>query len=392
MLFGKSVVLGVSGGIACYKACEIVSRLKKLGADVDVIMTEHACEFVAPLTFQTLAKSKVVVDQFEKVDEWDIKHISLAKKADLMLVAPATANVIANFANGIASDALSTTYLACNAKKLICPAMNTAMYLDEATQKNMATLKDRGVEFCEANDGLLACGDVGKGRLAEPCDIVKKVVEMLTPSQDLHGKTVLINAGGTEQPIDPVRVITNRSSGKMGKALAIECMDRGAKVIFVHGNISVDSPHGVEEIAVKTTGEMYDACVRAFKESDMAILAAAPCDYEVKSVSTEKLKDESLTLRLVKTQDIAKALGKEKEHRKLIIFAAETQNLQSNALKKLKDKNADMVVANDVSKSDAGFDVDYLNAALIRENETEVLNKVLKSDLAKKIIDKALTL
>lgn len=392
MLFGKSVVLGVSGGIACYKACEIVSRLKKLGADVDVIMTKHACEFVAPLTFQTLAKSKVVVDQFEKVDEWDIKHISLAKKADLMLIAPATANVIANFANGTASDALSTTYLACNAKKLICPAMNTAMYLDEATQKNMATLKDRGVEFCEADEGLLACGDVGKGRLAEPCDIVKKVVEMLTPSQDLHGKTVLINAGGTEQPIDPVRVITNRSSGKMGKALAVECMDRGAKVIFVHGNISVDVPKGVEEIAVKTTGEMYKACAHAFKESDMAILAAAPCDYEVESVATEKIKDESLTLHLVKTKDIAKALGKEKEHRKLIIFAAETQNLQSNALKKLKDKNADMVVANDVSKSDAGFDVDYLNAALIRDDETEVLNKVLKSDLAKKIIDKALAL
>ncbi|MDE7373059.1 MAG: bifunctional phosphopantothenoylcysteine decarboxylase/phosphopantothenate--cysteine ligase CoaBC, partial [Clostridia bacterium] len=231
MLCGKNVVLGVSGGIACYKACEIVSRLKKAGADVDVIMTEHAREFVTPLTFQTLAKSTVVLDEFAPVKEYDIKHISLAKKADIMVVAPATANVIAKFAGGIADDMLSTTYLATGAKKLICPAMNVNMYEDEATQKNIAILKERGAIFCQPNVGLLACGDIGKGRMAEPVDIVAAITEMLTPSQDLDGKRVLITAGGTEENIDAVRYITNRSSGKMGAMLAKACMERGAEVV-----------------------------------------------------------------------------------------------------------------------------------------------------------------
>lgn len=393
MLCGKNVVLGVSGGIACYKACEIVSRLKKAGADVDVIMTEHAREFVMPLTFQTLAKSAVVTDEFKPVREYDIKHISLAKKADIFVVAPATANVIAKFANGIADDMLSTTYLASSAKKLICPAMNVNMYEDVATQGNIAALKERGVIFCDPAEGLLACGDIGKGRMAEPVDIVAKITELLTPSQDLDGKTVLITAGGTEENIDAVRVITNRSSGKMGAALANACMDRGAKVIFVHGNVSVDIPKGAEALKVRTTSEMYDVCNARFSECDIAILAGAPADYRPKQVAENKIKSDSLTIEFVKNPDIARSLGEKKGERKLVIFAAETQNLIENATGKLEKKNADLVVANDVTAEGAGFDSDTNIAVLIdREKRARNSGKVTKRELADMIIDRVLAL
>lgn len=393
MLYGKNVVLGVSGGIACYKACEIVSRLKKAGADVDVIMTEHAREFVTPLTFQTLAKSAVVTDEFAPVKEYDIKHISLAKKADIFVVAPATANVIAKFANGIADDMLSTTYLACNAPKLICPAMNVNMYEDEATENNIATLKERGVSFCEPTEGLLACGDVGKGRMAEPVDIVKAITDMLTPSQDLDGKTVLITAGGTEEPIDAVRVITNRSSGKMGVALANACLDRGARVVLVHGNISVEPPKGVKAVKVRTTAEMYDACNAEFKSADIAIMSAAPADYRPKQVSPNKLKSDNLTIEFEKNPDIAGSLGKNKGERKLVVFSAETENLIANAKSKLLKKNADLVVANDVTQKGAGFDVDTNIATLIDVDGNEIYSGIVtKRRLADMIIDKVLAL
>lgn len=393
MLYGKNVVLGVSGGIACYKACEIVSRLKKAGADVDVIMTEHAREFVTPLTFQTLAKSAVVTDEFEPVREYDIKHISLAKKADILVVAPATANVIAKFANGIADDMMSTTYLASSAKKLICPAMNVNMYDDVTTQKNIAVLKERGVLFCDPAEGLLACGDVGKGRMAEPADIVEKITEILTPSQDLDGKTVMITAGGTEENIDAVRVITNKSSGKMGAAIANACMDRGAKVIFVHGNISVDIPKGAEALKVRTTSEMYDVCNARFGDCDIAILAGAPADYRPKQVAENKIKSENLTIEFVKNPDIAQSLGEKKGERKLVIFSAETQDLIENATVKLKKKNADLAVANDVTAEGAGFDVDTNIAVLIdRDGKAQNSGKVTKRALADMIIDRVLAL
>lgn len=393
MLYGKNVVLGVSGGIACYKACEIVSRLKKAGADVDVIMTEHAREFVTPLTFQTLAKSAVVTDEFEPVREYDIKHISLAKKADILVVAPATANVIAKFANGIADDMLSTTYLASSAKKLICPAMNVNMYEDVTTQKNIAVLKERGVLFCDPAEGLLACGDVGKGRMAEPEYIVEKITEILTPSQDLDGKTVMITAGGTEENIDAVRVITNKSSGKMGAAIANACMDRGAKVIFVHGNISVDIPKGAEALKVRTTSEMYDVCNARFDDCDIAILAGAPADYRPKQVAENKIKSENLTIEFVKNPDIAQSLGEKKGERKLVIFSAETQDLIENATVKLKKKNADLAVANDVTVEGAGFDVDTNIAVLIdRDGKAQNSGKVTKRALADMIIDRVLAL
>lgn len=394
MLYGKNVVLGVSGGIAVYKACEIVSRLKKLGANVDVIMTDNAREFVTPLTFQTLAKSAVVTNAFEPVKEFDINHISLAKKADILVVAPATANVIAKFSEGIADDMLTTTYLASNAQKLICPAMNCNMYEDEATQKNMRTLRERGAMFCDSAIGLLACGDVGKGRMAEPIEIVEKIVDCLTPVQDFADKRVLITAGGTEEKIDSVRVIANHSSGKMGKALAEAVAQRGGSVVYVYGNVKVDVPKCVEKaIHVTSTQDMLDACVKEFDDCDVAIMAAAPADYKVKNVFENKVKSETLTLELVKNPDIAKTLGEKKEGRKLVIFSAETENLLENAKGKLVKKHADLVVANDVTVEGAGFDVDT-NVATVIDNDGQCVEsgKVSKRELADIILDKVIAL
>jgi len=394
MLFGKNVVLGVSGGIACYKSCEIVSRLKKLGANVDVIMTDNAQEFVTPLTFQTLAKSAVVTNAFEPVKEFDINHISLAKKGDILVIAPATANIIAKFAQGIADDMLSTTYLASKSPKLICPAMNVNMYEDEQTQKNIEILKSRGVMFLEPTVGYLACGDFAKGRMAEPVDIVNEIEKFLTPIQDFKDKTVLITSGATEEYIDGVRVITNHSSGKMGCALATACANRGGKVIFVHGNMFVPVPKEVaKEIQVKSTIEMLEVCKEEFVEADVAIMAAAPADYRVKNTFENKIKSESLTLEFVKNPDIAAALGEIKENRKLIIFSAETENLIENAVKKLNKKNADLVVANDVTKSGAGFNVDTNIATLIdKEGNSIETGIVLKTELADMILDKVVKL
>lgn len=394
MLYGKSVVLGVSGGIACYKACEIVSRLKKLGAQVDVIMTKNATEFVSPLTFQTLAKTPVVCDTFTPVEDFDINHISLAKKADVFVVAPATANVIAKFAKGIADDMLSTTYLACNAPKLICPAMNVNMYEDDATQSNLRTLASRGAVIFEPDEGLLACGDVGKGRLAEPVEVVARIVNILTPTQDYHGKRVLVSAGGTEEDIDGVRVIANHSSGKMGCAIAQAAAERGAEVTLVCGNMKVAPPQSAAKIIkVRTTCEMYDAVVELAKANDIIIMAAAPADYKPKQVSSNKIKTDTLTLELVKNPDIAAAVGAAKDGGKLVIFSAETENLLENAVNKLKKKNADMVVANDVTLEGAGFDVDTNIATVIDAlgNRTEC-GLLKKSELANVILDKVLEL
>ncbi len=394
MLYGKNVVLGVSGGIAVYKACEIVSRLKKLGANVDVVMTKNACEFVTPLTFQTLAKSAVVLNAFEPVKVFDINHISLAKKADILVVAPATANVIAKFAEGIADDMLTTTYLACKAKKLICPAMNCNMFEDEATQKNMQTLKERGATFCNGAVGPLACGDVGKGRMAEACDIVEKIVEILTPNQDFANKRVLVTSGGTEEKIDGVRVIANHSSGKMGKAIAEAVADRGGSVVYVYGNVKTDVPKCVEKaIHVTSTQDMLDACVKEFDACDVAIMAAAPADYKVKNTFDNKIKADVLTLELVKNPDIAKTLGEKKGEKKLVIFSAETQNLVENAKGKLQKKNADIAVANDVTLVGAGFDVDTNIATIIdkKGNMTES-GKISKRELADLILNKVIAL
>lgn len=384
MLYGKNVVLGVSGGIAAYKSCEIVSRFVKLGANVDVIMTEHAEEFVTPLTFETLSNNRVVRGMFEERTEHDVRHVSLAKKADALIVAPATANVIAKFAQGIADDMLSTTWLACKGLKVVAPAMNTAMYEDEATVSNLQILRSRGVVVIEPATGRLACGDTGKGKMAEPADIVGEVQSLLQPVRDFDGKTVLVTSGATEEYIDGVRVITNHSSGKMGCAIARAAAERGAKVVLVHGNMSVPVPENVaKSVAVKSTEEMMKAVLAEVPASDVVIMAAAPADYKVKNTFSQKIKSETLTLEFVKNPDIAAEVGKIKGDRILVIFSAETENLLKNAKGKLAKKNADLAVANDVTREDAGFFVDTNAATIIdRDGNAQEYGVMPKTELA----------
>lgn len=389
MLYGKSVVLGVTGGIAVYKSCEIVSRLVKLGVNVDVIMTENSQKFVTPLTFETLSKNAVVTDTFMRTETYDVHHISLAKKADVLLVAPATADVIGKFAQGICDDMLSTTFMASKAIKVVCPAMNTNMYESEAFQKNLAILRERGVIIVDSTVGRLACGDVGKGKMAEPVEIVEKVEELLQPLQDYKGKTVLVTAGGTEENIDGVRVITNHSSGKMGVAIARAAANRGAKVILVHGKISVPVPKEVAvDVPVVTTEDMLSAVKNNFENTDVFVMSAAPADYKVKNQFSSKVKSETLTLELVKNPDIAKWVGENKGDKKLVVFSAETDNLIANAKGKLEKKNADLVVANDVTMAGAGFNVDTNIATIIdRDGNATTSGLVLKTELAEMILD-----
>lgn len=359
MLSNFNVLLGVSGGIACYKACEVVSRLKKLNAGVDVVMTKHATEFVAPLTFETLSNRPVVSDMFSREREWEVEHIALAKKADLCIIAPATANVISKLAEGIADDMLTTTYLALKCPVIIAPAMNTNMYENPVIKANLDKLRKSGVIVVDSAEGRLACGDVGKGKMAEPIDIVAKAVEVLCPKRDYAGKRVLVTAGATRENIDGVRFITNRSSGKMGIEIAKAALKRGAEVVLVKGLVQVGVPSYISKVvAVESTEQMYEAVMANYKDCDVIIKAAAPSDYRPKKKITDKLKGEEITLELVKNPDIAKAVGKEKGERKLVVFCAETRELMESAMKKLADKNADMVVANDVTMQGAGFDSD----------------------------------
>lgn len=359
MLSNFNVLLGVSGGIACYKACEVVSRLKKLNAGVDVVMTKHATEFVAPLTFETLSNRPVVSDMFSREREWEVEHIALAKKADLCIIAPATANIISKLAEGIADDMLTTTYLALKCPVIIAPAMNTNMYENPVIKANLEKLRKSGVIVVDSAEGRLACGDVGKGKMAEPLDIVAKAVEVLCPKRDYAGKRVLVTAGATRENIDGVRFITNRSSGKMGIEIAKAAVKRGAEVVLVKGLVQVGVPSYISKVvAVESTEQMYEAVMANYKDCDVIIKAAAPSDYRPKKKITDKLKGEEITLELVKNPDIAKAVGKEKGERKLVVFCAETRELMESAMKKLADKNADMVVANDVNMQGAGFDSD----------------------------------
>ncbi len=385
MLSDKNIVLGVTGGIACYKSCDIVSRLVKLGANVDVIMTKNATEFVSPKTFESLSHRPVVVDTFQKIENFEIEHISLANKADLFLIAPATYNVIGKIASGIADDMLTTTIAASKrAIKVICPAMNTNMYTNEVCVQNLEKLKTLGFNVIEPISGRLACGDIGTGKMQEPAEIVSKVCELLCGKQELAGKSVLITCGGTEEAIDAVRVITNHSSGKMGLAIANECKRRGANIVLVAGNVSVDLSKYTDCIKVKSTLEMYDAVLANCPKADYIIMAAAPSDYRVSEVASHKIKSEKLTLELVKNPDIA--------DKKLVIFSAETEDLIANAKSKLQRKNADMVVANDVTKEGAGFNVDTNIVSIISGSKIENFGKMTKAEVAKIIVDKMLAL
>ena len=396
MLTGKHVVLGVTGGIAAYKACEVVSRLRKLHAEVDVIMTENATRLVAPLTFETLSNRPVCVDTFSRIESWDVKHISLAQKADLMLVAPATANIMAKLAHGIADDMLSTTLLATKAPILLAPAMNTGMWTADVTQQNLKILLDRGVHTVGPASGFLACGDNGAGRMSEPVQIVEAACALLCPKKDLEGLKVLVTAGPTVERIDPVRYLTNDSSGKMGYALADAAQKRGAEVTLVSGPVSLTPPSGVSVVPVTSTMSLYEAMMDLCESQDIIVQAAAPADYRVEHPSDQKIKKddgEPLVLTLVENPDIAKAVcQRKKEGQVLVGFAAETQNVLANAQKKLAKKNLDLIVANDVTAEGAGFGVDTNIVTLITAEGGEALPKMSKREVADRIWDKALSL
>ena len=389
----KNVVLGLCGGIAVYKSCEIVSSLRKIGYDVKVVMTDHAKEFVTPLTFETISKNAVINDMFAPKPHYEVEHISLAKWAGVFLVAPATANAIAKFANGIADDMLSTSFMATEGIKVVCPAMNTKMYLSEANLANIEKLKQNGVIIIEPQSGMLACGDVGIGRMEEPSEIVKKVDELLTPNADFRGKKVLITAGATLEDIDGVRFISNRSSGKMGIALAEAAIERGGQVTIVCGKVSVALPKNCAIKKVESTLDMYDAVMEEIDNHDVFIMSAAPADYRVKEKFSNKIKTQSLVLEFVKNPDIAAAVGEKKNNKKLVVFAAETEDLIANAAQKLAKKNADMIVANDVTQEGAGFDVDTNIATLLyADGRIDSLPVMQKRELADEILDGIISL
>ncbi|MBR6570131.1 MAG: bifunctional phosphopantothenoylcysteine decarboxylase/phosphopantothenate--cysteine ligase CoaBC [Clostridia bacterium] len=396
MLTGKHVVLGVTGGIAAYKACEVVSRLRKMHAEVDVIMTENATKLVQPLTFETLSNRPVCIDTFSRIESWDVKHISLAQKADIMVVAPATANLMAKLAHGIADDMLSTTLLATKAPILIAPAMNTGMWTADATQTNLQMLLKRGVKTVGPGSGFLACGDTGSGRMSEPVEIVEAICAVLCPKRDLEGMKVLVTAGPTVERIDPVRYLTNDSSGKMGYAIAEAAQQRGAEVTLVSGPVHIPAPRDVNVVPVTSTMSLYECMMERCSEQDVIIQAAAPADYRVEHIADQKIKKQSgdpFTLTLVENPDIAKAVGQRKHEGQILVgFAAETQNVLDNAQGKLIKKNLDLIVANDVTAEGAGFGVDTNIVTLVTADALTPLPKMTKREVADRILDRILEL
>ena len=393
MLSGKKIVLGVTGGIAAYKACDLVSRLKKRGAQVRVVLSSHACEFVPPLTFETLSGNPAYSDSFDR--KYEIEHVALAKWADLFIVAPATANCMGKFAAGIADDLLTTTYLAMRGPVLMAPAMNSAMYLHPATQQNLQTLAGRGVHFVGPESGFLACGDADIGRMSEPETIVEAAEAVLNPLHDLEGLNILVTAGPTVERIDPVRYLTNRSSGKMGYAIAEAAAARGAKVTLISGPTHLEAPKNVELRRIESSAQLCEAVLACGESADVVIQAAAPADFRPKNVADQKIKKtgESMMLELEATTDIAAELGKRKrDGQVLVAFAAETNDVLENANKKMLKKNADLIVANDVSRSDAGFGVDTNVITLITRDSVCPLEKMTKRSAADAILSCVLEL
>ncbi len=395
-LTGREIVLGVTGGIAAYKSAEIVSRLRKQGASVHVIMTANATKFVAPLTFETLSNHPVVTDTFARPETWEVEHVALAKRAELFAVAPASANMLAKLAVGIADDMLSTTALACPAPLLVAPAMNVNMWQAAATQTNMATLRSRGAHVVGPGSGFLACGDTGAGRMAEPAEIVAAMEHILCPRRDYAGLRVLVTAGATRERLDPVRFLSNDSSGKMGFALAAAARDRGAEVTLVCGVTQVAPPEGVQLVRVESTRELFDAVTEGARTADVVIQAAAPADYRFAQQHAQKLKKQDgrpLMVELVENPDIAAAVGAAKRPGQVLVgFAAETEHLLDNARRKLDKKNLDLIVANDVSQPGAGFNVDTNIAALVTRTGVEQRPLQSKTALAEDILDAALSL
>lgn len=395
MLKGKKIVLGVTGGIAVYKAVDLVSRLRKHGCEVRVVMTEHAQQFVTPLTFKEISGNQVAVSMWSSNQEFNVEHIALANWADAFVVAPATANIIAKMAYGLADDLLSTTLLAAQAPIVVCPAMNTGMYENAATQENIAKLQGRGITVMPPAVGKLACGTSGAGRLPEPQEIVEFLNAFFAKREgDLRGLKVLVTAAGTREPIDPVRFVGNRSSGKMGYAVAQMAAERGAEVLLISGPSALSIPANVKAIKVETTNEMLEACLESYDKVDIVIKAAAVADYRPRDVAEQKIKkktDDALTVVMDKNPDILKTLGAKKTHQVLVGFAAETQNLLENARDKVVKKNLDMIVANDVTAAGAGFNADTnIVKFLFANGEVRSLEQMPKVDVANCILDEAL--
>ena len=386
----KTVVLGITGSIAAYTACDIISGLKKRSVDVHVILTRAGAEFITPLALETMSANPVITDMFNRNTPWEVEHIALAKRADVFLVAPASANFMAKAAAGIADDMLTTTLLATRAPLMIAPAMNTNMYLNTIVQRNMDALKASGAVFIEPESGLLACGDTGVGRLADPKTIVERVMETLYQKRDLEGKRVLVSAGPTQERIDPVRYITNRSSGKMGYAIAEAAQERGACVTLVSGPVSIAPPDGVNVVNITSSADMFEAVTEQFESCDILIMAAAPADF-TPPYCDQKIKKhgDGLTLELSPTKDILASLGANKGKRIVVGFAAETQNIKENAARKLEKKNLDAIAANDVSGCSTGFGVDENRVTLFKRNGESTDSGVMtKTALAHWLLDR----
>lgn len=394
MLKEKTILLGVTGGIAAYKSASLASRLVKAGAEVRVIMTEHATNFINPITFETLTGHKCITDTFDRNFEFQVEHVSLAKKADVIMVAPATANIIAKLAHGLADDMLTTTILASHAPKLIAPAMNTGMYENPVTQDNLALLKKYGMEVIEPAAGHLACGDEGKGKMPEPEILYEHILRSCACKQDMKGLKVLVTAGPTQEAVDPVRFLTNHSSGRMGYSIAKACMLRGADVTLVTGRTALTPPLFVDVVPVVSAKDMYDAVISRSGEMDIIIKAAAVADYRPVHVAEEKVKksDSSFSLELERTDDILKYLGKHKKPGQFLCgFSMETENMLENSRKKLEKKHLDMIAANNLKVPGAGFETTTNIITIITPDSVKELELMSKDDAASRLLDEILS-
>lgn len=395
MLKGKTILLGVTGGIAAYKSASLASLLVKSGAIVHVLMTEHAKNFIHPITFETLTGNKCISDTFDRNFEFQVEHVALSKQADAAIVAPATANVIAKLAHGLADDMLTTTLLACKCPKLIAPAMNTAMYENAVTQDNLALLEKYGMEVITPACGRLACGDTGAGKMPEPETLLQYIYRSCACKKDMNGMKVLITAGPTQESIDPVRYITNHSSGKMGYSIAKACMLRGADVTLITGKTALTPPMFVDVVPVISAKDMYDAVTSRSEDMDIIIKAAAVADYRPANIAVEKMKksDDELSISLTRTDDILKHLGEHKKEGQFLCgFSMETQNVLENSKKKLKNKNLDMIVANNLKEKGAGFETDTNIVTMITPDNVTELEIMSKDSVAFCLTDKILEL
>lgn len=394
MLKEKTILLGVTGGIAAYKSASLASRLVKAGAEVRVIMTEHATNFINPITFETLTGHKCITDTFDRNFEFQVEHVSLAKKADVIMVAPATANIIAKLAHGLADDMLTTTILASHAPKLIAPAMNTGMYENPVTQDNLALLKKYGMKVIEPAAGHLACGDEGKGKMPEPEILYEHILRSCACKQDMKGLKVLVTAGPTQEAVDPVRFLTNHSSGRMGYSIAKACMLRGADVTLVTGRTALTPPLFVDVVPVVSAKDMYDAVISRSGEMDIIIKAAAVADYRPVHVAEEKVKksDSSFSLELERTDDILKYLGEHKKSGQFLCgFSMETENMLENSRKKLEKKHLDMIAANNLKVPGAGFETTTNIITIITPDSVKELELMSKDDAAFRLLDEILS-